>query len=146
MELLVRLRAAWTKVSVLVGTVLVRIGGLLLVLALGFAGHSWEWARHRVRSEATVVENVAQFAPGGGVVYVPRIRFRAGNGELVQLLSGPAKDDPEFDPGEIVPVLYPAGDEKDAVIATVWRLYFWAILFAIAGTVLFDVGLVIKRL
>ena len=146
MELLVRLRAVWAKYAVSVGTVLVRGGGLLLVLAIGFAGHSWGWARHRVRSEATVVENVAQFAPGGGEVYAPRIRFRDGKGELVQLLSGPAKSDAEFDPGEIVPVLYVTGDEKDAVIATVWRLYFWAILFGVLGIVLFDVGLVMRRL
>jgi len=146
MELLVRLRAVWAKYAVSAGTGLLQVGGLLLVLAIGFAGHSWVWARHRVRSEATVVENVAQFAPGGGMVYAPRIRFRAGNGELVQLLSGPAKGDAEFEAGEIVPVLYLAGDEKDAAIATVWRLYFWAILFGILGTVLVDVGLVMRRL
>ena len=139
-------RAVWKRYAPSVGRVLPWVGGVMLMLAVGFAGHSWNWARQRVREQATVVENVAAFAPGGGVVYSPRVRFRTGEGELVELVSGPAENDADFTPGEIVPVLYVAGDAKDAVIATKWRLYFWAIWFAIVGTVLFDVGLVVRRL
>jgi len=128
------------------GTILLRTGGTFLILAAVFAAHSWNWARHRTRAEATIVENVAAFAPGGGVVYSPRIRFRTGDGELVELLSGPPREDADFQPGETVPVLYPATEAREAIIATKWRLYFWAICFAIAGTVFFDTGLVVRRL
>ena len=74
------------------------------------------------------------------MVYAPRIRFRAGNGELVQLLSGPAKGDAEFEAGEIVPVLYRAGDPQGAIIATVWLAYEGAIVFGVLGVALFDLG------
>jgi len=146
MGLLVRARAVWIRYASSVGTILLRTGGFLLLLAIAFAGYSWNWARHRVKTDATVVENIAAFAPHGGVVYTPRVRFRAEDDSVVQLIVGPGSSDADFAPGDIVPVLYPTGEVQQTVIATKWRLYFWAIWFAIAGTVLFDAGLVVKRL
>jgi hypothetical protein len=117
---------------------------VLLLIAAGFATHSWMFARGQVRATATITENVSGFAKEGGVVYTPRFRFRLPSGELVtvQAASGPANSsgDIEFAAGETVPVLYRAGDPQGAIIATAWRVYRGAFVFGVLGVVLFDLG------
>jgi hypothetical protein len=110
------------------------------VIAAGFAVHSWNFARTRVRAMATITENVSGFAKGGGVVYTPRFRFRLPSGELVMVQAAAGSDEIEFPAGETVPVLYRAGDPQGAVIATVWLAYEGAIVFGVLGVVLFDLG------
>jgi hypothetical protein len=121
-----------------------RLGGLLLALAVLFAGHSWWQDRALLHATATVTENVAAFAPGGGVSYHPRLRFRTPDGESVQVLATQGRPEPEFAAGSSLPVAWPVGDPQHAVIATVWRVYAAAIWLGILGTVLFDAGWVLR--
>jgi hypothetical protein len=116
------------------------VGVVLLVIAAGFGLHSWRFARERVRANATITENVPGFAKEGGVVYMPRFRFRTASGELVQVLAKSGSDEIEFPAGETVPVLYRAGDPQGAIIATTWLAYEGAIVFGVLGTALFDLG------
>lgn len=120
------------------------LGVLLLALAAVFAGCSWWRDRAQIHATATVTENVATFAPGGGVRYAPRLRFRAPDGEIVQVLAEPGNSDPEFVPGASVAVAWPAGEPQRAGIATVWRVYRAAIWLGILGTVLFDLGWLLR--
>jgi hypothetical protein len=122
------------------GRMLPPVGLLLLVIAAGFGVHSWRYTRGRVRSIATITENVSGFAPKGGVLYTPRFRFRTASGELVTVLAASGSDEIEFAAGEMVPVLYRAGDPQGAVISTVWRVYYGAIVLGLWGTALFDLG------
>jgi hypothetical protein len=115
-------------------------GMVLLVIAAGFALHSWMFARARVRAIATITENVSAFAKKGGVVYTPRFRFRLPDGELVMVTAANATEEIQFPAGEQVPVLYRKGDPQGAIIATVWLAYEGAIVFGVLGTVLFDLG------
>ncbi len=138
----VRNRFEWAAPPL--GRVLPWAGVLLLVIAAGFCAHSWMFARARVRATATVTENVAGFAKEGGVWYTPRVRFRTVNGEWVTVVAGPGSDEIEFAAGETVPVLYRADDPQGAVIATVWRAYFGAIVLGLLGTALFDLGWVLR--
>jgi hypothetical protein len=73
-------------------------------------------------------------------VYTPRFRFRLPNGELEQVLAKSGSDEIEFPAGEIVPVLYRAGDPQGAIIATTWLAYEGAIVFGVLGAALFDLG------
>jgi hypothetical protein len=121
-----------------------RVGVLLLALAAVAAGHSW-WGDHELlHATATVTENVGTFAPGGGVSYSPRLRFRTPSGEIQQVLAAPGSSDAEFAPGASVPVAWPAGEPQRAGIATVWRVYRTAIWLGIWGTVLFDLGWLLR--
>jgi hypothetical protein len=120
-------------------------GGALLLLAAVFAAHSWWATRGWVQAQATVTENVESFAPGGGILYRPRLRFRTREGQIVLVLSRRGSDDVEFEAGKAVPVIYRAADPQSATIATVWRIYTVAIWLAFLGTVSFDVGLVLRR-
>lgn len=122
------------------GRVLPPVGLLLLAMAAGFGVHSWRYTRGRVRSIATITENVSGFAPKGGVLYTPRFRFRTAGGELVTVLAASGSDEIEFAAGETVPVLYRAGDPQDAAISTVWRVYYGSIVLGLLGTALFDLG------
>jgi hypothetical protein len=116
------------------------LGLVLLAIAAGFAAHSWNFARTRVRATATITENVSEFAKEGGVVYTPRFRFRVPDGSLVIVQAANSSGEIEFAAGETVPVLYRAGDPKGAIIATAWRAYEGAIVLAVLGVVLFDLG------
>lgn len=120
--------------------VLPPVGLLLVVIAAGFGVHSRRYTRGKVRSIATITENVSGFAPKGGVLYTPRFRFRTASGELVTVLAASGSDEIEFAAGETVPVLYRAGDPQGAVISTVWRVYYGAIVLGLWGTALFDLG------
>ncbi len=120
-------------------------GFVLLILSAAFVLHSWNFARHRIRTTGVVTENVASFAPGGGVVYAPRIRFRAADGTTLQPVLGPASEDPEFTPGTAVPILYLPGQPQTALIATVGRAYSAAIWLGVWGVVLIDAGLILSR-
>jgi len=146
MALLRWLRVSFGRIAPPIGAVLPWVGVVLLVVAAVFAVRSWMFARGRVKAVATVTENVSGFAKEGGVLYVPRVRFRTVDGELVMVDVGPGSDEIEFAAGETVPVLYRADDPKGAVIATAWRAYYWAIVLGIWGTVLFDLGWVLKKL
>jgi hypothetical protein len=141
-----RLKLGYGRIAPGAGRVLPWAGGFLLVVALGFAAHIWWVSRPLVRARATVTENVAAFAPGGGILYRPRLRFRTATGEIVLVLSRCGDDDIEFAAGKAVPVRYPVGDPQDAIIATVWRVYFVAWVVGIVGAALFDLGLVVARL
>jgi len=140
MELLRWLRKSFDHVSPSLAAFLPLVGMVLLVIAAGFAVHSWNFARTRVRAAATITENVSEFAKEGGVVYVPRFRFRLPSGELVTVQAASGSEEVEFPAGETVPVLYRAGDPQGAIIATTWRAYEGAIVFGVLGVVLFDLG------
>jgi hypothetical protein len=139
------LPANWSSPAAKLPRLLQPAGLLLLALATAFALHSWNFARHRIRTTGVVTENVATFAPGGGVVYTPRIRFRTADGAALQPILGPASDDPEFTPGTSVPVLYPPGEPQAAIIATTGRAYNAAIWFGVWGVVVLDAALILKR-
>jgi hypothetical protein len=146
MRFLRQLRAAYQQIAPGAGRWLPRIGLVLLVIAAGFAVHSWLFARTQQRSIATVTENISTFAPQGGVIYLPRLRFRTPSGEIVQVLASTGIDEVEFAAGETVPVLYPPGKPEAAIIATTWRAYRAAIIFGLLGILIFDIGLIVKRL
>jgi hypothetical protein len=140
MEFLRWFKNSFERVTPLLSGVLPSVGLVLVVIAAGFAVHSWNFARTRVRTIATITENVSGFAKEGGVVYTPRFRFRLPDGELVTVQAANGADDIEFPAGENVPVLYRAGDPQGAVLATVWLAYKSAIGFGVLGVALFDLG------
>jgi hypothetical protein len=140
MEFLNWLRRSFERVAPPLAGVLPVLGMALLLVAAGFAVHSWNFARTRVRAIATITENVSGFAKEGGVVYTPRFRFRLPDGRLVTVQAAKGDEAIEFPAGETVPVLYRAGDPQGAIIATVWRAYEGAIVFGVLGVVLFDLG------
>jgi Protein of unknown function (DUF3592) len=144
MEFLRWLKRSFERVTPLLAAALPWVGVLLLVVAAGFAVQSWNFARTRVRTIATITENVSGFAKEGGVVYTPRFRFRLPGGELVTVQAASGSEDVEFPAGETVPVLYRAGDPQGAVLATVWLTYKSAIVFGALGAVLFDLGWVLR--
>ncbi len=125
------------------GAILPWLGGLLLVLGAGFAVRSWSFVRTQERASATVTEDVAVNA-ADGILYYPRLRFRAGSGVLVQVLGQPGSDEIEFPAGTEVPVLYPVDHPERAIIGTVWRMYSTGIVLAVLGVVVFDLGLVMR--
>lgn len=141
MGLLRCMKESFERYSPGLGAVLPWVGGALLLLALGFGLRSWNATRSRLKATATVTDNAATFAPAGGILYFPRIRFRTRTGDIVQVLTLRGDEDPEFAAGEQVPVLYAANNPQDAVIATRWRVYKAAILLGIAGVILLDLGL-----
>ena len=140
MEFLRWVQDRFYRVAPPLGRVLPSVGVLLLLMAAGFGVHSWMSTRGRVRSMATITENVSGFAKEGGVLYAPRFRFRTASGELVTVLAASGSDEIEFAAGEAVPVLYRAGDPQGAVISTVWRVYYGAIVLGLWGAALFDLG------
>jgi hypothetical protein len=138
------IRTVFERIAPSLAALLPWVGVALLLIAAVFAAHSWRFARGRVRSIATVTENIPVFARKGGILYYPRLRFRAANGEIVQVLAGPGTDEVELPAGETVPVLYMAAAPQDAIIATAWRAYHAAIVLALWGTALFDAGWVLR--
>ena len=121
-------------------------GVVLMVLSAISAGRSWRSTYGLLRATATVTENVATFALGGGVQYVPRLRFRLPDGDLVQKLCGPGSDEIDFPAGETIPVMYPSGHPEQAAIATVWRRYSTAIVLVVLGILILDLGLILQRI
>ncbi len=101
-------------------------------------------ARVQVHADATVTENVSSFAPEGGVLYYPRLRFRTKEGELEQVVSRVGTDYVRFPAGDDLPVMYPVGRPEQAEVATVRRVYFVAIVLGVLGVVLFDWGLILR--
>jgi hypothetical protein len=147
MLLLRWLHATFTRFAPGVAASFPWLGGALMLIASGFALHSFAFARTQQRSLATVTENVATFAPQGGVLYAPRLRFRTPAGDLVQVQTTTgSRDEPAFQPGETLPVLYPPNLPEQAIIATPWRAYRAAIVFAVLGIVLFDIGFLLRIL
>jgi hypothetical protein len=140
MGLLRWLRRSFEYVAPPLAAVLPLVGLVLMVIAAGFAAHSWNFARTRVRATATITENVSGFAKEGGVVYTPRFRFRLPDGELVMAQAAKGSEAIQFPAGETVPVLYRVGDPQGAILATVWLAYQGAIVFGVLGVVLFDLG------
>jgi hypothetical protein len=142
MQWLQSLKDALRRFAPGAGAVLPWCGGALLLLAAGFGLHAWLRTRPLVKATATVSENVASFAPGGGVVYYPRLRFRTATGELVQALTSRGSEDVDFPAGTNLPILYPANNPQAAVIATVPRIYPGALAFGILGVVVLDLGVI----
>lgn len=141
MVLLWWVRDRFERYSPGLGALLSWLGGALLLLALGFGLRSWNATRTLLKATATVTDNATAFAPAGGVLYFPRIRFRTRQGAIVLVLTRKGDEDPEFAAGEQVPVLYAVNNPQDAIIATRWRVYRAAILSGIAGVILLDLGL-----
>lgn len=140
------LHATYNRFAPGAGSILPWVGGLLLLVAAVSGLVSWNAIRTKIRATATVTENVSVLSPHDGVLYSPRLRFRLPNGELFQVLAKEASDEAEFPAGSDVPVLYPAGHPEQAVIATVWRIYWVAILLGVFGVILFDAGLLLRIL
>jgi len=146
MEFLRWLRQAYLRFEPIGGKLFPWIGAVLLLLAAVFGIPKWRFAHSGVRATATIVENVPNFVPGGGIDYYPRFRFRDAKGDLIEVLSPQGSDDAEFTPGDTVPAIYPPGNPQAAVIVSVWRTYHVAILLGVFGIALFDLGLILGRL
>jgi hypothetical protein len=138
-----RLKQAMRRVGPGAGTLLSASGVVLLLLSAGFGLHAWLAIRPLSRATATVSENISSFAPGGGVIYRPRLRFRTSTGELVQVVSPGGSEDIDFPAGTNLPVLYPANAPEQAYIATTPRVYPAALTLGILGVAVLDLGLVV---
>jgi hypothetical protein len=139
----------WTRFALMGARVCPWLGGVFFALAAGFAVHSWLYLQSGLHAQATVTETVASQAPDGTVTYATHLRFRLPSGEVVSFVDpvlSTSADDPSFVPGRVVPVLYPANKPTAAVIVTVWRVYFVAIVLGILGVVFLDLGIVLRRL
>ena len=108
MRMLRWIQQTYTRLAPTAGVWLPISGLVLLLIAAGFALHSWNYGRHRIRAEATVIENVPQFVPGGGMLYYPKLRFRDVNGALILVQTTIGSEDIDFEPGTTLPVQYPA--------------------------------------
>src|SRR6202789_2433063 len=100
MEFFCLLKRSFDRVTPPLAAVLPWVGLVLLVIAAGFAVHSWSFARTRVRAIATITENVSEFAKQGGVVYTPRFRFRLPSGEWVTAQAARGAGEIEVAAGE----------------------------------------------
>ncbi len=145
MEFLNWLRSSMRQATPALAAKLPWAGVLLLVVSAGFGLRSWAFGRSRVRATATITENVAVLNQRGEVVYTPRFRLRLPDGDLLTLDAvNHRSQEIEFPAGESIPVLYPPGDPEGAILATVWLTYQGAIVFAVLGTLLFDLGWVLR--
>jgi hypothetical protein len=144
MRLLRWLRAAFAQYAPAAAFVLPWLGGALMLAAAAFAARTWIAARPLQRALAMVDRNVESFAPGGGIVYTPLLRFRTPEGTVVQVLISPGSDAPEFAPGDNLPVLYPPGQPRQAILGTILKLYRTAVSFGVLGVLVFDVGLILR--
>jgi hypothetical protein len=140
------LRAVFFRVAPAYGRALPWLGGALMAVAAGFGLHSWRFVRTQQRAIATVTENVESFAPGGGLRYSPRLRFRAEDGSLVQVQTSDYSDDVHFAAGDTLPVIYPSGAPQRAILATAWEAYRGAIVFGVLGVLVLDLGLILRLL
>jgi hypothetical protein len=140
MEFLRWFRRSFERAAPFLAGLLPLVGVILLLVAAGFAVHSWNFARTRVRATATITENVSGFAKEGGVLYTPRFRFRLPSGALVTGQDAQGSEDVAFAAGETVPVLYRVDNPQGAIIATAWRAYEGAIVWGVLGVALFDLG------
>ncbi len=142
-------RGAWRAAAPGMGRVMPGVGAVLMVAALCLAAGRWWQERALVRADGMVTENVATFAPKGGVVLAPRVRFQDQRGQLLTVVTRPSKSWEAlglgFDVGQQVPVLYPSGRPEQAMIAVWWRWYAWAVWVGTLGVVVFDVGWVARR-
>lgn len=123
------------------------IGVVSLALAALSALWVWNGTRSELRAQATVTENTATQLPDGSILYTTHLRFRLPNGGLMEFTDPSTStdpDDPDFDTGKVVPVLYPPSHPESARVATIARLYPMAITLAILGIVLFDVGTILR--
>ncbi len=149
MKLLRWLQGVWARLGPSIARWCPWLGAILLALASGFAVHSWLYLRSGLHAQATVTETTAVQASDGTLTYAAHLRFRLPTGEVVTFVDpvlSTSADDPTFSPGTVVPVLYPADKPAAAVVVTVWRVYFVAIVLGIVGAVFLDLGIVLRRL
>jgi hypothetical protein len=105
--------------------------------------------RSAVHAQATVIENVPTQAADGTDTYATRLRFRLPTSQIVTFtdpIQSSQDDDPSFPAGTTVPIVYPAANPQAATIATVWRVYFVAIVLGILGVVFVDLGIILGRI
>lgn len=148
MTLLQQVGGLWKRFVVVGAMFFPWVGGGLLILSGGLALHSWLSIRTDVHTEATITDSVAVQSPDGDVFYQTHARFRLPSGDLVSFIDpieSTQDDGPTFAPGSVVPVVYPSGKPGSATIATVWRVYFAAIIVGCLGVFFLDLGLVLRR-
>ncbi len=147
MSSLATLNLRWNQLLALAANVFPRLGLVLLTIAALFALHSWLGTRGLARATAVAAQNTAVQAPDGTVLYTTRLRFRLPSGQNI-LFADPIQstdaDDPTFATGALVPVLYPSSNPAAARVATLTRLYPWAIAFGVLGAALLDLGLFVR--
>jgi hypothetical protein len=128
-------------------SLLIWIGGALLVLAAASAANTWWAFKSWSRAEAVVTENSASQSTKGDVVYATHLRFRLPSGQLATFID-PAtstdSDDPDLPTAAVVPVIYPSGHPESARIGSISRLYKTAIILGILGVALFDLGIIFR--
>lgn len=123
------------------------LGAILLALAALSALWVWNGTRPQLRAQATVTENTATQMPDGSILYTTHLRFRLPNGRLSEFndpVTSTDSDDPDFDSGKVIPVLYPPGHPESARVATIGRLYRLAIILGLIGAVFFDIGTILR--
>ncbi|MCS7031333.1 MAG: DUF3592 domain-containing protein [Gloeomargarita sp. SKYG116] len=136
----------------LVGGIFAGLGGLFVVMGLGFAYHTRNFIATAQTATGQVIALEYRRSRGSdGTVshlYYPVVEFALPDGEKIRFEGQVGSSSPRFRVGESVEILYDPRRPQVARINRFWDLWLLPIVFSGIGSVFFliGVGLLAKRL
>ena len=124
--------------TLLIGLVFIALGAFVV---LG-ASISLRRTRRLVAESALVQGEVVGLSERRGrrVMYPPVVRFMGPDGRAVEFIDEMSSNRPAYRVGEQVSVLYHRRDPGDARVASPYRLYAPALIFACFGALFAAIG------
>ena len=134
------------------GTIMLGLGILFLLIAIGFGGSVLWFRTHAVRVTGTVIAEVlTPYADGN--MYCPTIRYTTREGQSLTHDSNVCAWPPAYEEGQRVTVYYDRLNPKDVQMADLFGNWFipglfgfLGITFTISGVGMFSPGPIITRL
>lgn len=121
-----RLTPWMRRASLAVGVVLIIVGAVLLVRAVGFVANA-------ERATGTVVDLDRGSSSGGGTTFHPVVRFTTANGEAIEFVSRTGSRPPAETPGDRVEVLYYPDDPDDAELSGIFHVWLAPAILLVLG-------------
>lgn len=116
----------------------------ILLIAIGIAVYV---SGERARSSGVIatgnVVGVEEWVDPEGSMYAPIVRFTTREGEVVEFTSKTRSRPAEYDPGDVVPVLYSPDAPKEAEIDSAFGRFGAPAILGGVGLVLAVVGAVV---
>lgn len=128
-----------------VGNIFAGLGGLFLVISLGFTYHTRNFVARAETATGQVVAleyRRSRDTHDGSTsyLYYPVVEFALADGQQIRFESQVGSSWPRFRVGQAVEVLYDPRNPQKAQINRFWELWLFPVVFGGLGAVFFLIG------
>lgn len=122
---------------------LMLIGAVFSIIGVVSLSNNLDLKKSGISAQGTVIDLERHSGSKGKSIYSPEIEFTTAGGETLRIVYSGGSNPPAYSIGEKVNIVYSKDNPEDIVIDSIFEIYGFPIIAALAGAVVFFAGIAI---